>query len=149
MRMTRFDKTLLVLVPVIALVAVWLMLALAQRAEAAMPMPQTPIVVHDEPCPYYPYYVAGCTTLDGHVWIHPAAAHRREVYWHEVGHNVDHQTLLPWHRRRFIRLLDRPWEGEVFAEVYSRCILGRGPIRGWGIRRYEHRRTCAFLRTLA
>lgn len=142
--------------------------------EAKVPTPEVTLTVVETPgphgCPGRTLDYPACTA-EQTVWISQEAQAPRQVFLHELGHNVD--ALMPeWMRARFMAImgLTGPWrlEGEpaplgpneLFANVYAECAVkpyvrpgwhnGPGPIYGrdpyGGVDRHD--RVCRMLARL-
>lgn len=142
------------------LVAIGVLFAVADSAEAArMPGPPSLTVHEDAACPYYAEGGSCSYTDSADIYLAPGAG--ASVRYHEVGHQFDRQVLTDADRGWFIRLFDRgaTWEGEVeetFANAYAACAVEPfRMVRRHGVRVYDstlefgymptvrqHRRAC-------
>lgn len=97
--------------------------------ESKMPTPEVTIRVIEEPCPGLPAgdFAWACTEWGtATIWD---AAHDRETFLHELGHNFDYYRLPHWARGRFLALTEdtRDWKAdpngpdENFAATYAHC----------------------------
>lgn len=109
--------------------------------EAKEPTPDITLTIIEtngaDGCPVRALDYAACTSpSEGIIWISPEDASRvfpRQLFYHEIGHNVDGDMLTPWMRERFMALfnLGGEWrvEGEPppyspneqFADVWAQC----------------------------
>lgn len=110
--------------------------------EAKVPTPDGAITVvetsADHGCPGRELNYDACTKpAERLIWFSPdaAAGEPREIFLHEIGHNVDHYLLPTWMRVRFMVILrlSGTWQelaepqpytpAEVFADTYAECAL--------------------------
>lgn len=118
--------------------------------EAKVPTPDVTLTVIETEglhgCPGRDLDYQACTApAEGKIWISPSAIQAggaREIFYHEIGHNVDADVLAPWMREHFMAIygLSGPWvlEGEpapfgpneMFAEVYKECAFAPTLQRG-------------------
>jgi hypothetical protein len=127
--------------------------------EARVPTPDMMLAVIEAPCPYLTE-VGACTAAGTDtIWF---STSRRQVFYHELGHNFDWYVLPEWARVRYLAILDLagPWEqpeaghqspNELFAESYAFCamqpvthgggVAGQVPVGGWRV----HNRVCRLI----
>lgn len=109
--------------------------------ESAMPTPDVTIEVietgSDRGCPGQEMNYAGCTDPEeGKIWLAPediGATFPRHFLYHELGHNVDADTLPEWMRERFSEIIGAGpiWDlegeptrygpNEKFADAWAQC----------------------------
>lgn len=98
---------------------------------AKMPTPSIALKVIAQPCFIDGQSVAGCTypgTQTVNVMRGPQWA-TKELFLHEVGHQVDFRTMSAATREQFTQIaaLVGEWSDgvdEVFADTYAQCALG-------------------------
>lgn len=101
--------------------------------EAKVPTPDVTLTVIEEACEGPTDSSSACTIPGTFIIWQAPVVRAREVFLHELGHNVDYYVLPQWMRERFQLLVheERPWTAEpngskeYFASAYAKCaILG-------------------------